>query len=58
MSLPKDFKKKLEEKIREEAKKSMLEAKRKIEVQHQECEKKLELHAKSLVEEFTSSLKE
>ncbi len=56
MSLPEDFKESLVRKLSDEAKKSLSEAKGRIELQYQQCGEKLESRAENLVKDFASAL--
>ncbi|MEB3846865.1 MAG: hypothetical protein GSR74_02680 [Desulfurococcales archaeon] len=56
MSLPEDFKESLVKKLSDEAKKSLSEAKGRIELQYQQCGEKLESRAENLVKDFASAL--
>lgn len=56
MSLPEDFKESLVKKLSDEAKKSLSEARGRIELQYQQCSEKLESRAENLVKDFASTL--
>ena len=58
MSLPEDFKKNLERRLEEEAKRSLAEAKGRLELQHRNCEEKLESRAETLVKEFVNTVRD
>ncbi len=56
MSLPEDFKENLVKKLSNEAKRSLTEARGRIELQYQQCGEKLESRAENLVRDFASAL--